>query len=171
MRLTTVWILAGLASIVGGAIDILGPAVYPHLSEPARNGVYVLIDLLLLFGLLGLQSATWRRTGWLGLVGFVVAVAAVLLVRTNSAHIFGAASSTISAAAWSIGMVVMGAALLISRGSFQMASLLWIAALVVGLGGLLLKAGDLPHRVATWCFALGFVATGVTLVREARTAA
>lgn len=171
MRQSAVWTLAGLASILGGAIDIAGPAFYPHLAEPARNGVYVLIDVLLLFGLLGLQSATWRRTGWPGLLGFVVAVAAVLLVRTSSAQIFGPASYMIAAAAWSLAMVVIGVALLATGRSFQMAALLWIAALVVGLGGLVLKTGDLTHRIAAWCFALAFVATGVRLVREAKVAA
>ena len=68
MRQETVWRLAGLAAVIGGLIDLVGPLVYPHLAEPARQSTYVLIDLLLLFGMLGVQSVAGRATGWLGLV-------------------------------------------------------------------------------------------------------
>ena len=165
MRQETVWRLAGLAAVVGGLIDLIGPLVYPHLSEPARQSTYVLIDLLLLFGMLGVQSVTGRTTGWLGLAGFVIAVTGVALVRTSAATIFGAASYVIASSIWSIGMVVTGVALLSKKGPFRLASALWIAAFVIGLAGLVLKDQGLAHRLAAWCFALGFVAAGVILAR------
>jgi hypothetical protein len=47
--------------VVGGLIDLAGPWLYPRLAEPANQAVYVLIDVLLLFGMLG--SAVERGTG------------------------------------------------------------------------------------------------------------
>ena len=165
MRQETVWRLAGVAAIAGGLIDLIGPLLYPHLSEPLRLSTYVLIDVLLLLGMLGVQSLAGKAMGGLGLVGFVIAVAGVLLVRTSAAGIFGAASYMIASSIWSIGMVVISAALLLGKGPFRMASALWIATLVIGLAGLALKDQGPIHRLAGWCFALGFVAAGVILAR------
>jgi hypothetical protein len=167
MRQQTIWRLAGLAAVLGGVIDLFGPLAYPHLAEPVRLSTYVLIDVLLLFGMLGVQSVAGRVMGWPGLVGFVIAVSGVLLVRTSAAGIWGAASYTVASAVWSIGMVVVGATLLARKGPFRAAAALWIAAFVIGLAGLALKDQGLAHRVAGWCFALGFVAAGVILARTA----
>ncbi len=167
MRQETVWRLAGVAAVAGGLIDLVGPLFYPHLARPLRLSTYVLIDVLLLFGMLGVQSVAGRVMGWPGLVGFVIAVGGVLLVRTSAAGIWGAASYTVASAIWSIGMVVIGATLLVRRGPFRMAAALWIAAFVIGLAGLALKDQGLAHRLAAWCFALGFIAAGVVLARTA----
>ena len=167
MRQETVWRLAGFAAVLGGLIDLVGPLFYPHLSQPLRLSTYVLIDLLLLLGMLGVQSVAGKTMGWLGLAGFVIAVSGVLLVRSSAAGIWGAASYAVASAIWSIGMVVTGAALLSKRAPFRMAAALWIAAFVIGLAGLALKDQGLAHRLAAWCFALGFVAAGVILARTA----
>ncbi|KQY29371.1 hypothetical protein ASD38_08430 [Caulobacter sp. Root487D2Y] len=167
MRQQTIWRLAGLAAVLGGTIDLFGPLLYPHLAEPVRLSTYVLIDVLLLFGMLGVQSVAGRVMGWPGLVGFVIAVSGVLLVRSSAAGIWGAASYTVASAVWSIGMVVVGAALLAGKGPFRAPAALWIAAFVIGLAGLALKDQGLAHRLAGWCFALGFVAAGVILARTA----
>jgi hypothetical protein len=165
MRRQTLWRLAGVAAIAGGLIDLVGPLLYPHMIEPVRLSAYVLIDVLLLFGMLGVQSKAGQAMGWPGLLGFVIAVTGVLLVRSSAAGIFGVASYTIAAAIWSIGMVVTGAALLSKRAPFRMAAALWIAAFVIGLAGLALKDQGLAHRLAAWCFALGFVAAGLILAK------
>ncbi len=167
MRQETVWRLAGVAATLGGLIDMVGPLFYPHLAQPLRLSTYVAIDVLLLFGMLGVQSVAGQAMGWPGLIGFVIAVSGVLLVRTSAAGIWGAASYTVASAIWSIGMVVMGAALLSKGGPFRVASALWIAAFVIGLAGLALKDQGLVHRLAGWCFALGFVVAGASLARTA----
>lgn len=167
MRQQTIWRLAGLAAVLGGLIDLVGPLFYPHLTQPVRLSTYVLIDVLLLLGMLGVQSVAGRVMGWPGLVGFVIAVSGVLLVRTSAAGIWGGASYAVASAIWSIGMVVVGAALLAQKGPFRVAAALWIAAFLIGLAGLALKDQGLAHRLAGWCFALGFVAAGVILARTA----
>jgi hypothetical protein len=171
MRREISWRLAGAAAIAGGLIDLVGPLAYPHLSDPLRHSTYVLIDVLLLLGLIGVQSMAREALGWPGLVGFVIAVTGILLVRSSTAGIFGPASYMIASSIWSIGMVVIGATLLARKGPFRVASALWIATLVIGLVALALKDQGPVHRVAAWCFALGFVAAGVILVKPSSRAA
>jgi len=169
MRRETLWVLAGIAAVVGGLTDLVGPLLYPHLAEPARQAVYVLIDVLLLFGLLGLQSAAGRAMGWFGLVGFVVAVSGVLLVRSSSANVLGPSTYTIAASVWAVGMAIIGLAQLRPRTPFRMAGYLWMLTVIIPLVAMLFR----DHRpsqqaFAHALFALGFIVTGVQLVRQGR---
>ncbi|KQV55320.1 MULTISPECIES: hypothetical protein [unclassified Caulobacter] len=157
--------LAGAATLAGAAIDIIAPfVIYPRLVEPQPHLVYATIDLLLLFGMLGVRSATARSTGALALAGFVLALLGVMLVRTSSARIFGEASYMIASSLWSIGMVIWAVDLLRAK-VFRLAAGLWIAALVIGLAGLLLKDHGPVAHVAKMSFILGFVAAGVGLIK------
>ena len=170
MRRETLWTLAGVAAFAGGLVDLAGPLLYPHMAEPARQAVYVLIDALLLFGMLGLQSAAGRMMGWPGLAGFIVAVTAILLVRSSATHVLGPQTYRIASSLWSTGMVMMSVCLLLARAPFRAPAVLWIATLVIGLAGLALKDQGLAHRLAAACFALAFVALGIQLIRQGRTA-
>jgi hypothetical protein len=157
--------LAGAATLAGAAIDIVAPFVlYPRLVEPLPHLVYVTIDLLLLVGMLGVRSVTARSTGPLALAGFVLALLGVMLVRTSSAKIFGEASYMIASSLWSIGVAVWAVALLRAK-VFRIPAGLWIAALVIGLAGLLLKDHGPVALVAKMSFILGFVAAGVGLIK------
>ncbi|WP_419254028.1 hypothetical protein ACN2C6_01080 [Caulobacter sp. ErkDOM-YI] len=158
--------LAGVATILGAAIDVLAPfLIYPRLAEPWPHLVYVTIDLLLVFGMLGVRSVSGRSTGPVALAGFILALLGVMLVRTSSASIFGEASYMIASSVWSIGMAVWSVDLLRAGGAFRIAAGLWITALVIGLAGLILKDhGPIAH-VAKMAFILGFVAAAVDLLK------
>lgn len=157
--------LAGAATLAGAAIDIVAPfLIYPRLVEPWPHLVYLTIDLLLLIGMLGVRSLTARSTGPLALAGFVLALLGVMLVRTSSAKIFGEASYMIASSIWSIGMVVWAVDLLRAK-VLRIVAGLWVAALVIGLAGLLLKDHGPVAHVAKMSFVLGFGAAGVGLIK------
>jgi hypothetical protein len=161
----TVLRLAGIATIVGAATDIVAPfLIYPRLVEPQPHLVYVAIDLLLTFGMLGLWSASRRAASIMGLVGLVLALSGVMLVRTASAKIFGEASYMIASSVWSIGMVIWAIDLLRAK-TFRIAAGLWIAALVVGLVGVALKDHGPVAHVAKMSFILGFIVAGLDLIK------
>ena len=157
--------LAGAAAMIGAAIDIVAPfLIYPCLSGTQPHLVYVLIDLLLLFGMLGVWSASQRAASAFGLVGYVVALLGVMLVRTSSAQIFGAASYVIASSVWSIGMVIWAIDLLRAK-LFRVPAGLWVVALAIGLAGLALKDhGPIAH-VAKMSFILGFFLAGLDLIK------
>lgn len=158
--------LAGVATLAGAAIDVVAPfAIYPGLSQPWPHLVYVIIDLLLVIGMLGLRAATVRSTGVLALTGFVLALLGVMLVRTSEARIFGEASYMIASSAWSIGMVLWSVDLLKAK-TFRLAAALWIAALIVGLAGLVIKDGGMIAHLAKWAFMGGFAVVGLELLRK-----
>ena len=157
--------LAGIAAIVGAVIDVIAPfVIYPYLAEPRPHLVYVAIDLLLTFGMLGVWSASRRMASVLGLAGFVLGLLGVMLVRTSSAKMFGEASYVIASSVWSIGMGVWALDLLRAK-AFRIPAGLWIAALVIGLVGAALKDHGPVAHVAKMSFLLGFLVAGVDLIK------
>lgn len=157
--------LAGVATIVGAAIDIVAPfLIYPRLTGTQPHLVYVLIDLLLLFGMLGVWSASQRTASALGLAGLVLALLGVMLVRTSSAAIFGEASYMIASSLWSIGMVVWAVDLWRAK-AFRVPAVLWIVALVIGLVGVAMKDHGPVAHVAKMSFILGFIVAALDLIR------
>jgi hypothetical protein len=169
MRRETLLTLAGAATVLGGLIDLLGPLAYPHMAQQPKLMIYVLIDVLLLFGLIGLQSAAGRAAGWLGLVGFVLAVSGVLLVRSSAANVLGPSTYPIGSGVWAIGMAIMGLAQLRPRTRFRVAGYLWMLAVGLPLVAMIFR----DHRPSTLAtahilFALGFIAVGVQLIRQPR---
>lgn len=158
--------LAGVAGIVGGLIHLLGPLAYPHMGEVARQSIWIMIDLLLLLAMLGLQATAGRALGRLGLSGFVLALAAVLLVRSAATNVLGPNTYEIAASLWSIGMAVVASALLRERLPYRAPAMLWIAALAIGGVGLALNGAPAAHQVAGACFGLAFISLGVQLFRS-----
>jgi hypothetical protein len=71
----------------------------------------------------------------------------------------------IASSVWSIGMVLWAIDLLRAKGPFRTAAGLWIAALAIGLVGLVLKDhGPIAH-LAKMSFIFGFIAAAVDLLR------
>ena len=165
MQQRTVLRLAGVAVLIGAAVDIVAPfLIYPRLVEPQPHLVYVAIDLLLMIGMLGVWSASKPFASALGLIGLVLGLLGVMLVRTSSAKIFGEASYMIASSIWSIGMVVWAIDLLRAK-VFRISAGLWIAALVIGLVGVALKDHGPVAHVAKMSFIAGFVCAGLSLIK------
>ncbi len=81
---------SGLISILAGVLYALGALLHPvgedldaYLSPkwvPAHQ-VYWISAMLMLFGLVGLYARQVEKTGWLGLVGFVLAFIGTVVVN------------------------------------------------------------------------------------------
>src|SRR5262245_15605862 len=80
--------LSGAAAIAGGAARIF--SAFPLLADPiAREWLYTAIDVLLLFGLMGIYLARVKALGFLGLLSFIVGVAALSFIGGPDADPFG----------------------------------------------------------------------------------
>ncbi|MEP6968059.1 MAG: hypothetical protein ABI906_08250, partial [Pseudomonadota bacterium] len=60
--------LSGAAAFTGGALR-LAASVAPPLGEHGAQGAYLVIDVFLLLGMVGLYGRNWRALGWAGLAG------------------------------------------------------------------------------------------------------
>ncbi len=158
--------LSGLAAFAGGSLRLAAPLA-PRLGEHFAQGAYLVIDVFLLLGLVGLYGQNWRALGWPGRAGFCAGLIGACLVRSQAA--LGSWAYPTGAGLWSVGMAIIGLMFLLNRAPSRLAPALWIGALAVGLTGPLWPSG-MGLLIAGSLFGLGFMAAGVALVRDDRRA-
>lgn len=129
--------------------------------------LYTAIDVLLLFGLMGVYLVRAERVGFLGLASFGIAVAALSFIGGPDADPFGFSTYQEGATALAIAMVGMSIAWLrVGERPFA-APACWFASIIAA--GVL---GMLPDPLPTYglatagvLFGAGFVSAGFDLIR------
>lgn len=167
MKTSQLFRLAGAAAIAGGAARIA--AAFPLTSDPvALEWLYTAIDVLLLFGLIGVYLARAEKLGLLGLASFAVGAAALSFIGGPDADPFGFSTYEQGAATLVIALIGLSIAWLRARERPWSPPLLWFAsALAAGaLGALPAPMPDYAFMAAGVLFGAGFIAAGIDLMRR-----
>jgi hypothetical protein len=159
--------LAGAAAIAGGAARIF--SAFPLLSDPvAVQWLYTAIDVLLLFGLIGIYLARADKLGLLGLASFAIGVAALSFIGGPDADVFGFSTYEQGAVTLAIAMVGLSIAWLRAGERPLWAPLCWFASVIAAgvLEWLPPPAPDYAFMIAGVLFGAGFVLAGLDLLRR-----
>ncbi len=152
---------AGVAALTGGALRIIAIFTTGAFAPQTLAWFYFLIDVLLMLGLMGWYVPRADRLGGIGLIGFVTAASAILLIR--SAGLLGADTYQTGATLLAAGLAVMSAAALWRRDKPLLAPILWLLCLTGGIAALAFKP---VAMVAFVLFGLGYIAAGEELLRK-----
>ena len=160
MRSRPFLVLTGAAAAMGGTARIAAIFTTPIAAPQTLAWFYFAIDVLLMLGLAGWYVLRAERLGHAGLIGFVIALSAILLIR--SADQLGATYRT-GASMLAVGLAVMSAAALLRGDKPLLAPTLWLLCLVSGV----VAFAFAPAATAAFVlFGLGYVAAGVELLRS-----
>lgn len=158
--------LAAACAILAGALRI-GTSFIPWTTLDFRlEATAFLIDVCLLFGLMGIYIANRDRVGITGLLGFIVATMGTALIVGPDQIAFGFSTYEVGVYIISLGLVLLSIASLISR-AMVWAPLLWIASILSGASGAGFGFGPNAWLVAGVLFGAGFVIAGVNVWRKA----
>ena len=153
--------LAAAAAVAGGGARIF--SAFPLLYDPiALEWLYTAIDVLLLFGVIGIYLTRAARLGFLGLAGFAVAAAALSFIGGPDADPFGFSTYQEGAATLAIAMVAISIAWLRGNERPPWPPLCWFASVVAAgvLAMLPAPAPDYGFTAAGVLFGAGFVLAG-----------
>jgi hypothetical protein len=157
--------LAGAAAVLGGGLRI-ATAFMTWDGSAGLEAIAFAIDVLLLFGLMGIYLAHRAALGWAGLAAFVVAETGVASIIGPDVEAFGIDTYLAGVHAISIGLAALGAAMLLKRID-AVAAICWIASLAVGAAGALVGQAAAGFLIGGVLFGLGFVAAGIALLMPA----
>ncbi len=166
MNKSTLLRLSAVAAIVGGALRVADAFLTTAVAVHIQQLCYFVTDLMLLFGLCGIYLSRSNRLGLTGLLGFAVSVTGILMVRSSALSLFGLSAYLVGATVTLLGIVVIGAAMLIHAAFPQLAPILWIASLIIGVIGLLPSAMSWGVTLAGVTFGIGFIAAGICLFSD-----
>jgi hypothetical protein len=158
--------LSGFAALAGGALRIA--AAFP-LTENAVTieWLYTAIDVLLLFGLMGIYLARATRLGFLGLASFAVAIAALSFIGGPDADPFGFSTYEQGAAALAIAMVGLSIAWVRAGERPFAPPICWFASVIcVGVLNMIPQIAQYGFVLAGVLFGMGFMLAGLALLRR-----
>lgn len=156
--------LAAWLALIGGGLRIAVSFIEHHSTVVWLEALYAVIDLSLLFGLVGIYWTNAGRTGALGLIGFMLALAGLASIVGPDATDFGVDFYALGSSILVCGLALFAVALIRSRTMIG-ASLCWLVAMVSGLGFSVLAVPWL-FVIAGLSFSSGFVAAGLALIRQ-----
>lgn len=160
--------LAGAAAIAGGALRIF--AAFPLPTDAITlEWLYTTIDVLALFGLIGVYLFRASRLGFLGLASFAVAVAALSFIGGPDADSLGFSTYEQGAAALAIALVGLSLAWLrVGERPYAPPACWFASVLAAGVLGMLpAPFPDYGFIAAGILFGAGFVFAGLDLLRRA----
>jgi hypothetical protein len=164
MRPKLLFRVAGVAAFVGGAARMV--ASFPVTRDAiALEALYAGVDILLLFGLIGIYLRKAKALGPLGLLCFAAAVAALSFIGGPDADPFGFSTYETGAAALAIAMATLGLIWIFARQRPFLTPFYWVLALAAGAAAPHLAAGgDYAVTAAGLLFGAGFAFAGIELI-------
>ena len=161
-------IAAGAAATMGGTLRIVAIFTTDAFTAQTLSYLYYTIDVFLMLGLIGWYVSRADKLGSAGLAGFIVAAAAILMIR--SANLFGEQNYLIGSAMLATGLVIMNAPTLLRRDGRVLVPALWLVSLASGVVSFAFKPvaphfGALAGLTAIVLFGSGFVMAGAELLR------
>lgn len=166
MTPATAYKLAGLCAVIGGLMRLAGPFVQHLLQGQALLLLWLVTDILLLLGLVGIYGYSRKLLGLTGLIGFVTAVVGVLTVRSAGAQVFGEATYVYGAAVWTVGMAILAFPMLLRGVGHMVAAGLWMLALVIAIFAATRPGESWGILLAAIAFSAGYIAAGLPLIAK-----
>ena len=167
MNMRALMKLSGLAALLGGGLRIASALPLP-MGVLAQEALWDAIDVLLTLGLIGIYIARASTLGFLGLAGFVCAMAALSFIGGPDADPFGFSTYEQGAAILAISLAGFSIAWLRAGERPVLAPLCWFGS-VIAAGVLGMAPPPLPdyHFMAAGAlFGAGFAAAGWDLLRR-----
>lgn len=157
--------LSGAAAIAGGLLRVASTVSWTD-DAMTLEWLYATIDVLLLFGLIGIYLARADRLGFLGLAAFGVAVASLSFIGGPDADPFGFSTYEQGAAALAIAMAGLSIAWVRAREKPIAPALCWFGSVIcAGALNLIPPLANYGFMLAGALFGLGFALAGVALFR------
>ena len=155
--------LAGLAAILAGVLRA-GAAFVPY-SDPGTGLelFYLVIDVLILLGLLGVYAYEHAQVGVLGLAGFLLALVGTASITGPDGTLGGVDVYAAGAGTLSIGLLLLALASWNAERLPRWVCALWALSTLVGVGGFLIGQPPATFLIAGVAFGLGFVGAGFRL--------
>jgi hypothetical protein len=153
--------LGGLAAIVAGilrGINSFLPSSNPNVTISI---LYLLTDIFLLFGIMGIYGFQHQESGSWGFFGFVLAIVGLAIIRTGSMS--GINLYPIGASTFTVGMSLFAVGAWIANKLPRWVSVLWVLSTIVGFMGYFIPGLNLLFVMSGAIFGIGFAGAGMKI--------
>lgn len=153
----------GAAAIVGGVLRT-GSTFIPWDGSDAIETLAFVIDVCLLFGLIGVYLSVRAQVGWFGFAAFAVALTGIASIVGPDGMMFGMNTYQLGVLVIVAGLAAFSIAMLVRRAGSALAAVLWIASPAVAIASTMANQPENGFSFGGILFGLGFVVAGLRLV-------
>lgn len=154
--------LFGLAAIVAGILR--GIASFVPGTTPRVMLLYLVTDVFLLFGSIGLYWFELEEVGLAGTLGFALQIAGILMLIGRDVAIFGASIYPIGALIFAAGLDVLAVGSWKAKKFPRWILLLWIISTIAGPIGYFAGGLSVLFVLSGILFGFGFAGAGITVL-------
>jgi len=158
--------LSAFAAIGGGALRIVSAFAGELDAEVPEQIFYLVIDILLLFGTIGIYLVQRHRVGWLGFLGFVFAASGLALITGPDATIFGLDVYPLGSNVIGAGLLLLSLAMFTTKSLSAWAPGLWIASIVLGAITFHVPGAEWFFLPTGVLFGAGFIVAGAAILNR-----
>ena len=165
MPASTLIRLGGLSAILAGLLRI-GTSFIPLLTAeqgPFLEAIYLITDLLILFGVLGVYAHQHQRAGYPGFAGFLLAMMGTAIIIGPDGRIGNLEMYILGAMMISVGVVLLAIGTWQADQLSRWVPVLWVVSTLTGIGGFLLGGVAWTFLIAGVAFGLAFLLAGVNI--------
>ena len=155
--------LSAYAAIAGGGLRVLASFTPPSPGDPLLELLYLLIDLFLLFGLIGIYLGRCERAGVMALSGWILAMIGLAVIAGPEGSAFGLDIYYVGAMAVLAGLSVYSLSLVRHGVRLNYAPWMWLASLGAAILSGVPAFAVIGLIASGVLFGAGFVAAGLAL--------
>lgn len=151
--------LGGVVAVIAGILRGVNSFLPSVLPDEAIALLYLLTDIFLLFGMIGLYGFQHQKSGSWGFFGFLLTIIGIAIIRTGTlssvnlypvgASIFAVGISSFAVGSWIAGYLP------------KWISAFWIISTVVGFTGYFVPNLNLLFAISGLLFGVGFAGAGL----------
>ncbi len=156
----------GVLAVVGGAGRVISSFVPWSPNNSWLEVFYLLIDINLLFGLIGFYLANAERLGRTGFGAFLIAATGIALIVGPESAGLGVDIYQASLVIVGLGIGVFSVNFLLRGGGSMLAPAIWLASILATMFGAAAGFADHAYTVGGVIFGIGFIFAGLSLLQR-----
>jgi hypothetical protein len=149
----------GLAAIIAGILRGVNSFLPNAMPDGAIDLLYLLTDLFILFGMMGLYGFQHDESKLWGFCGFLLAIIGIGIIRTGT--ISGVNMYPIGALTFAAGLSSFAVGSWIASKLPQWVSIVWIISILIGFIGYFLPGLSLLFAISGVLFGIAFSGAGL----------
>jgi hypothetical protein len=151
--------LGGLAAIVAGILRGVNSFVPSSPPSVAIAILYLLTDIFILFGIIGIYGFQHQESRLWGGFGFLLAIIGIAIIRTGA--ISGVSLYPIGASTFTAGLSLFAIGSWIAQKLPRWVSVFWVLSTIVGFIGYFIPSLSLLFVISGVIFGIGFAGAGI----------
>jgi hypothetical protein len=150
----------GLAAMIAGMLRGIN-SFLPSSSGLTIEFLYLLTDIFLVFGIMGLYGFQHQESGWWGFLGFLLAIIGIAVIRTR--EIEGINMYAIGALIFAAGLVLFAIGSWFANKLPRWVSIFWTLSTIIGFVGYFSPGFSLLFVISGVLFGVGFTGAGLNV--------